>query len=248
MTITRRIFVGGLAATAVMLSRPIGEHEMTLPTIVLTFDEWKEAATEAFPAMLTQGLPGTYFVTPSLIDTTSGPSLGTLLAMRQNGWEIGVYSGVNMPALEYESRVLANNKLVALKNDMWAKGIPVTSLAANQRDWNAKCRALADGIYDRVRVVSQYGTYQTLPLSDPLWVDKGATLSLSSTDTPASLSAQVDALIANGGVWIVVIHRVSADGQQPAYTVEKSTFTSFCSKIATEVQAGTLRCVRFCDL
>lgn len=225
------------------------EDILPLPTVCLTFDEWPEAATEAYGIMAAHGLVGTYFVTPSMVDQAGGPALATILSMKQAGWEIGVYSGVNMVTLEANSRVLANNKLRDLKNAMWALGLPVTSIAPAQRAWNNLNRRLTQGIFSGVRVADEFrntvGHWGVFPVADPLYTRGGGTASLSSVDTVASLTAQVDDLIALGGYWIVVLHRVSNDGQEPSYTLDKTKFTAFCAKISSEVTAGTLRCVPF---
>lgn len=256
--LSRRQVIGALALTGFSgFPKTMGTSEVVLPSIALTFDEWPEAATEAFGIMMTHGLVGTYFVTPTTIDAAGGPTTNTLLAMKQYGWEIGVYgssgvAGQNLVQLEASNRITANQRLLSLKAGMEAKGFPVSSIAPNQRAWNTKLRNLAEGIYDRVRVAADFratlGYWQSLPVPDPLYVKNGGSQSLSSTDTAPALCATVDDLIALGGAWIVVIHRVSDDGLNPGSTITKSVFSSLCAKIAAEVALGNLRCVRFCDL
>ncbi len=225
---------------------------MALPRVVFTFDEHKEAATEAWGVMNPHGLMGTYYVTPSLVDTANGPAKSSLLAMKQVGWGIELYSGSyspsagvywNMVQLEASNRITANDYLIGLKNSMQTLGLPVKSIAPNQRAWNLKLRNMMVNVFDAVRVVDNSAAYQSVPVADPLWVKDGGTASLSSTDTVASLSTQVDSLIAAGNdkLLVFVIHRVSDDGLQPTLTVNKSTvFAGLCSKVGAEIAAGNL--------
>lgn len=213
--------------------------------ICLTFDEWPEASTNAFNIMQPLGLVGTYFVTPSMIDGPGGAALNSLLAMKEFGWEIGVYSGVNMANLWTTSRIQASDKLKSLKDAMWSKGIEVRSFAAGQRAWNARLAELSD-CYDFVRVADEYrsttGQWGHFPITDNRYIRGGATNSLDVVDTAASLSAQVDDLISLGGFWNVIVHRVADSGSSRIGT---AAFTGFCQKIASEVALGTLECVRF---
>lgn len=251
MWITRRSMIGGVLTVAAMTaaSQRMGFAMTTKPKIAITFDEWKTTATEAFPVFLDYpNVRATYFVSPAYIDTASGPSASTLLAMKQSGWEIGVYSGVHFPDMEYNSRIDANVKMLALKDQMRAKGFPVTSMSAGQRAWNQKCRMLAEGIFTHVRVVDNF-TWQAQPIPDRLWVKDGGTASFSDTDTAASLIGQLNSVIASGGIWIPVIHRTSDDGTDPVYTVKKTAvLRPFVEAVSNAVAAGTIESVRFCDL
>ncbi len=234
---------------------------MPLPTVLFTFDEHKEAATEAFGIMATYGLAGTYFVTPSKIDTAYGPATGTLVAMKENNWELGVYSGTyspspgvdwNMVQWEASNRINVNNRFRDLKADMLARGLPVTSMAPNQRAWSLPLSRMVEGVYTHVRVAdemrSSTGQWGQFPISNLRYIRGGGTASLSSTDTAASLIAQVDDLISLGGYWQIVIHRVSDDGLEPLYTVNKTIFAALCAKVQTEITAGNLQALRVRDL
>lgn len=218
------------------------ENIMPLPTISITFDEWPDASNAAFVIMTAAGLAGTYFVTPTMIDTPGGPTLNTLLAMKEQGWEIGVYSSLNMVNLRNVSRIDASNKLKALKDAMWAKGLQVRTLAAAQRAWNAPLARLA-GCFDFVRVADQMradvGHWGQFPITNKRYVRGGATTSLDEGDTAASLIAQVDDLIALGGYWNVVVHKIGSGG----YSVNAAAFTALCQKVANEVALGTMRCL-----
>lgn len=235
-----------------------------LPTVCLTFDEWNTTFAAA-QIMSGFGLAGTFFANVDMIDTPGGYSMSQINLMRMWGWEIGGYPGSfniggasNMVTLLSYDRNQAAAKLRDVKNAFWAKGIPVTTFAPNQRAWSDRLAGLADGIFTHVRSgneeVATVGHYQGFPLPNPLYVKGGGTNSFGSTDTGASLSATIDDLIAVGdgnggpGAWITVIHRVSDDGTNPLYTVSVAAFTALCAKIKAEVDAGNLRCVRFKDL
>jgi len=217
----------------------------------LTFDHYSETASICFDLLSAYGLIGTYFVNHRVIDTQNGPSLNALLEMRESGWGIEAYSGVNMVSLLANDRLQASAKLKEIKDGFWAKGLPVRCLAPSGRMWNANLARLADGIFDFVRVGDEtrdeIGRWQELPVSDPLYIRGGGTESLSNSDTFEALSARVDDLIALGGMWAPTIHRVSDDyvPQLAAYTISTSIMRSFCAKIASEVSAGRLNCVRY---
>ncbi len=223
-----------------------------LPTICLTFDYYANAMSVAKPIMDVYGLVGTYFVALSTIDEVGGPGLSDLTLAKATGWEIGAYSETNWVTAEASDR----NALVAfaasIKDGFAALGLPVVSLAPNQRAWNSQLRNLMeDGVFERVRVVDNFytddGYFQALPVPDLLWVANGGTASLTTASTGASLIAQVDDLIELGGLWTVVIHNVSDTGD-PLFRVTPAAFNLFCNKIQNEVAAGRLRIVCFRDI
>lgn len=221
------------------------------PTICLTFDYYVEATTNARTIMDSYDLVGTFFVAPYTVGAPDQPTRANLALMKALGWEIGAYTDDNWVTLEAADRLQLLDDMKALKDDMHALGLPVTSLAPNQRAWNQKLAYLVEDYFSHVRVVDIFrsvsGAYQSLPVPNRLWVREGGTASLTTSDTEASLSAQVDDLIEMGGLWTVIIHRVSNVGDEN-YRVPIDVFTAFCAKIAAERDAGNLRVVRFGDL
>lgn len=227
-------------------------RETILPTICLTFDFYENAMSQAKPIMDLYGLTGTYFVDLSTIDDVGGPTFTQLTAAKAAGWEIGAYTGTNWVTAEAANRDTLVQLAISIKNGFYEIGLPVVSLAPNQRAWNLKLRNLMDdGVFERVRVVDNYftndGYFQELPVPDLLWVKDGGSLSLTTADTGESLVAQVDELIELGGLWTVVIHNVSDTGDTN-YRVTPAAFNLLCNKIQNEVAAGRLRIVNFRDI
>lgn len=220
-------------------------NSISVPTVCITFDHWPETYSNAMPIMTDHGLTGTFYVDPTLIDNPAVISTTQLNTMRTNGWSIQPYSGVNMVNLYNTSGAqAAKDKLILIKSQMKAKGFIASSLAPNQRSWNAALRDLSVGIFSTVRVIDQTFTYQEQPVADPLYIRKGATNSLGGSDTVASLNTQVDDIIANKGLWTLVVHKVSDDGDVN-YSISKSIFTSFMMRLRDEQQRGNLRVVHF---
>lgn len=224
----------------------------TMPTICLTFDYYENAMSQAKPIADVYSLPGTYFAPLSMIDQPGGPTLSQLTLAKATGWEIGAYSETNWVTAEATDRNALVAYATSIKQGFADLGLPVVSLAPNQRAWNGKLRNLmADGVFERIRVVDNFftvdGYFQELPVPDLLWVKDGGSPSLTTSDTGASLSAQVDQLIALGGLWTVVIHNVSDTGDVN-YRVTPAAFNTFCNKIQNEVTAGNLRAVCFRDI
>lgn len=223
-----------------------------LPTVCLTFDYYANAMTQAKPIMDAYGLVGTYFVELATIDASGGPTFSSLTQAKSAGWEIGAYTGTNWVNAEAANRNTLVQLAIATKEGFREIGLPVVSLAPNQRAWNLKLRNLMDdGLFERVRVVDHFfttdGYFQELPVPDLLWVKDGGSQSLSATDTGASLSAQVDQLIALGGLWTIVIHNV-ADSGDPNFRVGSAAFNTLCNKLQNEQLAGRLRVARFRDI
>lgn len=225
-------------------------------TICITFDHHN---TVPLKLLADNGLVGTYFVSPATIGATGGPTVNSLLAMKMNGIEIGLYSGrcilkgkdYNMVQAATLDRMATNKHLLGLKNGMEAKGFPVLSLAPNQRAWSSGLAGIARGMFTHVRVASDsrvgVGHWQALPVPDRLYVKGGGTASLSASDTANSLSAQLDDLIANGGLWIVVIHRVATSGDA-GLTIAPSVLSTFFQYVKSKITSGDVTCIRFCDL
>jgi len=166
------------------------------------------------------------------------------------GWEIGarVYGTVNgaeanMVALMNSDRGMAFARLKAAKDLMYAQGFDIKTIAAAQRAWAPQLRGMAAQLFDNVRVADTvaWGSY---PIMDRLYVSAGGTDSWSATDTVASLSAQLDAVIAVGGIWYPVIHRIDSSGD-PLYTIPIPVFQGFTAYLQSKVAAGLVRAVTF---
>lgn len=223
----------------------------TMPTLAITFDYYVEGTTTAFDIMDAAGLVGTFYVDPATIDTPSGPSLSRLILMKGKGWEIGMYSSTNWVTAEADNRVIFMETVRDMRAAMEAVGLPATSVAPNQRAWNSKLRNLMRGHFTHVREVANFrstlGHWQALPVPDLLWISEGGTASFTTADTGASLSAQVDDLIALGGLWTAVIHRVAESGDTN-YRIGSVAFQAFVDKVKAEKLAGNLRVICFSDI
>jgi hypothetical protein len=220
-----------------------------MPTVALTFDMHSTTATLAYPILKARSITGTYFNDPFYIDNGQATT-AQLQAMQTDGWSIQGYSGNNMVTLLTDfGAQAATDRMNEIKTDMASKGFNITILAPAQRSWNPTLRNLASGIFTHVRTVG--GTvehWQIQPVPDLLFVNDGATTSLSdNNDTISSLSAQLLSLQKSGGIWIPVIHKVGDDAD-PAYSINTAAFTAFSDLLRAEVLAGRLRIVNFEDL
>jgi hypothetical protein len=173
-----------LAASLLWISAAVAQPA----TVVLNFDMDVTAATEAFPIMQSKGLVGTFFNDPLRVGTR--PYYATkpqLVAMKAAGWEIGLYligpEDANLTTMYASSPTSANDLLKAGIDEMWALGFRVVSVAPTQRTWNADLAELAKYNVTGVRVVDLLGSWQTYPIPNPLYVRRGATPSLSGSDT-----------------------------------------------------------------
>lgn len=234
----------------------------TVPTVVMTFDNYATTYTNAFFDMQTKGIPGTFFVDADHIGSPGHPIRDNLVLMAGGGWEIGarVYGTIagneaNMVAVWDNNRDVALDRLKAQKVALSALGFDIKSIAAAQRAWSPKLRGLASHLFENVRVVDNETTpptWQSYPIQDRLYVRDGATASLKSTDTAVSLCAQLDDLIADavtsgsGKVWFVLVHKVSDPASlDPLYTVPVAEFQGFTSCLQNRIGLGKVRAVTF---
>lgn len=251
--ISRRAILAG--ALAAIPSRILRDSVM-IPTIAITFDVYDTTYSNALWDMVSKGIPGTFFADCDKIGTAGNPSKDNLILMAANGWEIGarVYRTIagaeaNMVAVWLNNRGVACDRLMAQKTAMHNLGFDIKSIAASQRQWSPQLRGVASHLFENVRVannVTTPPTFQAYPIPDPLYVQNGGTNSWGGSDTVASLSAQLDGLIANGGLWIPIIHRVDTTGD-PAFTVQTSVFQGFTSYLQSKIAAGQVRAVTFRD-
>jgi hypothetical protein len=222
---------------------------MTIPTVAITFDQYIEAYSTAYPMLNNRNLVATFFVDPDMV-TSGAPGFtrDALTQLKMNGWTIGAYSGINLATAMGTDRNIVMNRFASIISQMTALGFPVRSLAAAGRGWTTQLRNLARGTFAKVRVASGYlpSCPQELPLPDPLFVMNGGTASLGASDTAASLDQAVTDFLQLGGFWSIVIHKV---GDTPdSYAVSTQAFTALANRLATEVAAGNLRVVGYDDL
>ncbi len=195
-------------------------------------------------------------------DFVGGVRSGFLLDMKQNGWTIGAYLGGypvdtngdgkidvewNMRTLYSESRELAVAYFKAIVDKFHAKGLDVASVAPNQRAWDRRLANVTRNLWRNVRVCSQ-SMPQPLPITDPLYIDKGSPASLDNGDTPASINAVISEFLgrAKPGLLTFVIHKI---GDPPAnLSVPPATFTALLDRLMAEQNAGRLKVVGYDDL
>lgn len=225
-----------------------------LPTVVMTFDTDVTTYPNAFFDMQSKGIPGTFFVDSSRIGLAGQPTRDNLILMAANGWEIGarVYgtiggSEANMVSVWNNDRGAALTRLKAQRDEMYALGFQIKSIAASQRAWSTQLRGIASHLFENVRVADVV-CYGTLPVGDRLYVRDGGSPSWSASDTVASLSAWLDGLIAAGpGAFATpIIHRIDTTGD-PLYTVSPTVFQGFTSYLQSKIAAGVVRAVTFRD-
>lgn len=234
--VARRAFLAGLAAWAA-LSRHAGDASVGKPIVVVRIDHHTVGSTTFFELSEEFNIPITYYVTPSTIDAVGGPTTSILHAMRQKHNEIGVYGTsafgspeYNLAQLQVYNRDMAAARIRALRDEMYAKGFPVTSLAPNQRAWNSCCSGLARGWFDNVSVAGTFadsvGHYQSVPVENPLWVEGGGIPSIGVSDTTTSIAARVDDLIAKGGMMTMLFHNIGTvpDALTCSYAVARAAF------------------------
>lgn len=231
-------------AAPVVTAAPVQPAAKPIPTVALTFDYYGSTYTSVYPMMLERGLPGTFFVDPDTIDNGQATT-GQLTEMRSSGWGIQGYTGLNMANLLAASGPNAVvGRLNSMKATMAAKGFDITAIAPASRAWNQQLRDLTQGIFTSVRANIDTTAWQSYPVVDPLYVIKGATPSLSSTDTAASLGAQLDNLETGAGLWVVVVHKVG-DDQDPAFSIKAAEMRGFLDRLAADAKSGKVRVTTF---
>ena len=214
-------------------------------TVALTFDQSVTACTVAKDILAARGMVATFYCEPGVVGVAGEITKSQMILLKYLGWEIGAYTGSNMVTMVTSNRDQAFDKLKSLSVDMAALGFEVETIAPNQRAWNGGLADMCRGRFKGVRVVDDFSAVQSYPIPDPLWVKKGGTASWSSGDTVASLSAQLDSLIASGGLWVPVIHNV---GSSPnGLTVSTDVFAGFMDYLKTKRDSGLVRVVRFVD-
>jgi hypothetical protein len=251
-----RKFILAIAATLCFSSAALAQPA----TVAITFDYWVEALSNGLPILRARGLPATFYVATEsgsvdLIDYPGLPSSQQLADAEQAGWEIGIYSNVNMvtmlgalsgtPPMATPANALATKRfMVAQIDKLKAKGFVAKSYAPNQRAWNDQLANLSRDIYQAVRVIAEGGADQGYPIGDPNYVRRKAYASLGVNDTAASLCAQLDAIVAAGPVlWTIVAHKV---GPTPdPYTISSTEFAGFADCLKAKRDAGLVRVTTF---
>lgn len=213
--------------------------------IALTFDYYGSTYTNCLFDMNSKSIPGTIFVDPATVGTSGFWSRDNLILAQSLNWEVGAYPAANMVTLWNSNRDSAKDKLKSVLDAMGTLGFIPKSLAATQRSWSSLLAGISDDLYDNVRVCANVA-WSAFPVSNRHYVNDGGTASWSSTDTVASLSAQLDAVIAAGELWIPVIHSCDTTGD-PLYTVSPAVFQGFTSYLQTKVSAGLIKAMTFKD-
>jgi hypothetical protein len=219
-------------------------------TVAMTFDTDATTYSNAFFDMQSKGIPGTFFVDSSRVGLSGQPTRSNLVLMAGNGWEIGarVYGTVsgteaNMVSVWNNNRDVACDRLKVQRDEMYALGFDIKSVAASQRAWSPALRGLASHMFENVRVADlvSWGSY---PIADRLYVREGGTASWGGSDTVASLCTQLDEVIAANGIWYPIIHRVDMSGD-PLYTISPTVFQGFTSYLQSKIALGVVRAVTF---
>lgn len=226
-------------APAVTPAAPAAQAK-PVPTVALTFDYYGSTYAKAYPLLKTRGLIGTFFVDPDTVDNGQATT-DQLSEMRASGWSIQGYSGVNMVNLTGTEALARMNHMKAA---MSAKGFDITAIAPASRAWNQQLRDLAAGTFTAVRSNIDTSAWQSYPVADPLYPKLGATVSLNSNDSAASMGAQLDSLEAGTGLWVVVVHKVGDDAD-PAFSIQSAAFAGFLDRLAADVRAGKVRVTTF---
>lgn len=237
---------GGSDATPAPVAAPVVPTvpAKPIPTVAITFDYYGSTYTNAYPMLRDRGLQATFFVDPDTVDNGQATT-AQLNEMRSNGWSIQGYTGVNMVNLLAASGPNAVvGRLNGMKATMSAKGFDITAIAPASRAWNQQLRDLTQGIFTSVRANIDTTAWQSYPIADPLYVTKGATPSLSSTDTSTSMRAQLDSLEAGSGLWVIVVHKVGDDAD-PAFSIKSAELKGFLDRLAADAKAGKVRVAKF---
>ena len=237
--LNRRAFIAALAAPAL-----VGFKRMTA-RLALTFD-YHPQVVAARDIMSGVGIyTATYYAWyPNIVTgapTGDQVALSDLTLMKMLGWEIGAYTNDNMVTKLNNNRNDANSFLRDLDSGMNTAGFKVATIAPNQRSWSQSLANMARGRFKGVRVADVTTCFQQYPIDDPLYVRNGGAGSWGGADNPTSILARIDALIADGGLGIEVIHKVGsvADG----LTISTADFTAIMSGIASRVSSGSLKLV-----
>ena len=224
---------------------PVKGHSRVPARLALTFD-YHPQVVAARDIMSARGIfTATYYAWyPNIVSglpTGDQISLSDLTLMKMLGWEIGAYTNDNMVTKLGANRNDANSFLRDIDNGMDYLGFKVATIAPNQRSWNASLANLARGRFKGVRVADVTNCFQQYPIADPMYVRNGGAPSWGGADTPAIILSRIDALIADGGLGIEVIHKVgsSSDG----LTIASSDFDSIMAGIASRVSGGGLKLV-----
>lgn len=240
---TLRILIGLVFAMTAMMTSSHAVCQQPA-TIAITFDYWRSAYTDALPIMNAKNLQATYYVAPTTVGVGDGPTLNELAVLQQLGWEIGIYSNLNMVTSLTENRVTTKQWMANQKAQLLEIGFDAKSYAPNSRQWNPALANLSRDIYQNVRSANGSTTLQTYPVPDFNNVQNGISNSLSGADTGASLCSYVSTVAQSPGTLaIIVAHKVGDVGD--SYTIKRSDFSQFVDCLAAARDAGTIRVTTF---
>lgn len=212
-------------------------------TIVITADVYRTTYDIARFELINRGIPCTWFVIPEGIDLGGQPTRAELVALIDNGWEIGAYSNADMVALRTSDRETAFDRMLAMQTAMRAKGFDTRSMAPQSRAWNLGLANMSRQIFRNVRSVGNVTDFQHYPIADRNYVDLGGSVSFGNTWTLAAMQAKLDALIADGGIWIPNVHLLGMP--EDPLTMDPAKFFAFLDYVKVKMDAGLLRAVTF---
>lgn len=236
-------------------------------TIVFTFDTYQSAYSIGSQLLYDRNIKATFFSQPDRMGNGTELDASALAVLKGLGHEIGLYiDAINTTAnpvtwhdpllgvdvtvqpggiinmLMYHSVFglpAANSRIALQHSKLKANGHNARTGCASGRRWDSLCANFSRDLFKGVRVAAMSG-YETYPLADPLYLDKGALGSLNNTVSLQTITDAMDAAVAANGILFVVVHDISASGDD-AYKVDTAKLAAAMDYAVSLRTAGTAR-------
>lgn len=225
------------------------------PKVIITFDDGSDSIiNKAYPIMAGNDQPGVAFIIPSVIGNANILSLANLRTLQGAGWDISNHT--------YEHNDLTGLGAAALAADVddayeW--------LADNGFKKTAKFFAYPGGHYNdaviakvkerhvlartiRSAVTASCGAYLHFWHKDFHDLEFKLRARIIAFDlATADVATQIDEAIENGGLFILLFHKILDAGADESSEYSTANFTTVSNYIKTKQDAGSLDVVTFSD-
>lgn len=254
LTHVRVVLTAQASQTSDVLVYGVRLVERTRGTIHICFDDALVSQyANAFPIMQAYGLTGTVGVITDYVGgaVTSLPYAATCMTwaqlheMEDAGFAIASHTHTH-PVLAGKTTEFLQDQLGSAHDALVAQGfhLGAKGLICPFGSWDNTVASVARDYHLWVR--SEGSGIQVFPTRHPSY---GGHRSPLITDTVASLTDDVDTVIAGGGLMVFAFHEVLASGSGD-YDYETTTadFEAFCAYVRGKVDDGVLDCLNWYEL